>query len=68
MTCHIGTVPIGILGPEFGLSLKQSISAIVVGTALGAMCTAFCGTLGPKVRSTLSIFFFQIFGLFLFVL
>jgi Permease for cytosine/purines, uracil, thiamine, allantoin len=50
MTCHLGTLPIGILGPEFGLDLRQSIAAIVVGTFLGALCTAYTGTLGPKVR------------------
>lgn len=49
MTLHVGTLPIGILGPEFGLSLGQSCAAIVVGTFLGAACTAYCGTLGPKV-------------------
>lgn len=48
-TCHIGTVPIGVLGPAFGLPLRESIAAIVVGTWLGAMCPAFCGTLGPKL-------------------
>lgn len=47
-TCHIGTVPIGVLGPAFGLPLGESIAAIVVGTFLGAVCPAFCGTLGPK--------------------
>jgi len=49
LTCHVGTVPIGILGPEFGLSLNQSVAAIVVGTMLGALCTAYTGTLGPKL-------------------
>jgi hypothetical protein len=52
LTCHVGTIPIGILGPEFGLSLNQSVAAIVVGTILGALCTAYCGTLGPKVKCT----------------
>ena len=52
MNCHVGTLPIGFLGPEFGLSLHQSVAAIVVGTFLGALCTAFCGTLGPKARKT----------------
>jgi len=51
MTCHVGTVPIGILGPEFGLSFNQSMSALVVGTVLGALCTAYTGTLGPKVNT-----------------
>lgn len=51
MTCHVGTVPLGMLGPEFGLTLNQSIAAVVVGTLLGALCTAFTGTLGPKVRT-----------------
>lgn len=51
MTMHVGTLPIGVLGPEFGLSLKQSAAAIVAGTALGAVCPAYCGTLGPKVCS-----------------
>jgi hypothetical protein len=50
LTCHVGTIPIGLLGPEFGLSLGQSVAAIVVGTMLGALCTAYTGTLGPKVR------------------
>lgn len=50
MTCHVGTLPIGFLGPVFGLSLGQSVAAIVVGTWLGALCTAYCGTLGPKAR------------------
>lgn len=53
MTCHVGTLPIGILGPDpevFGLSLQYSVAAIVLGTFLGAACTGFCGTLGPKVR------------------
>lgn len=48
MTCHVGTLPIGVLGPEFGLTLAQSAAAIVVGTFLGALCTAYTGTLGPK--------------------
>jgi len=50
VTCHAGTIPIGLLGVEFGLSFYQCIAAIVVGNILGALCTAFCGTLGPKVR------------------
>lgn len=49
LTCHVGTIPIGILGPELGLSFNQSVAAIVVGTMLGALCTSYCGTLGPKV-------------------
>ncbi len=49
LTCHVGTVPLGVLGPEFGLSFNQSVAAVVVGTILGALCTALCGTLGPKV-------------------
>ncbi len=48
MTCHVGTLPLGVLGPEFGLTLGQSVAAIVVGTILGALCTAYTGTLGPK--------------------
>jgi hypothetical protein len=53
LTCHVGTLPIGVLGPQtFFLSLNQSIAAIVVGTVLGALCTAYCGTLGPKVSSS----------------
>jgi hypothetical protein len=51
MTLHVGTLPIGFLGPEFGLTLNQSVAAIVVGTFLGALCTGYCGTLGPKVST-----------------
>jgi hypothetical protein len=54
LTCHVGTIPIGLLGPEFGLSLGQSVAAIVVGTMLGALCTSYTGTLGPKVSFFLS--------------
>jgi hypothetical protein len=51
MTLHVGTLPIGFLGPQFGLTLNQSVAAIVVGTFAGALCTGYCGTLGPKVSS-----------------
>ena len=50
LTCHVGTLPIGFVGPQLGLSLGQSVAAIVTGTILGALCTAYTGTLGPKVR------------------
>lgn len=49
VTCHVGTLPIGLLGPLYGLSFYNSVIGIVVGTVLGAMCTGFTGTLGPKV-------------------
>ena len=49
MTCHVGTIPLGMLGAEFGLSLGQSVAAIVVGLGLGILCPAFTGQLGPKV-------------------
>ena len=49
MICNAGKLPIGFLGPAFGLSLNQSVAAIVVGTFLGALCTGYTGTLGPKV-------------------
>ena len=54
LNVHVGVVPLGVLGPEFGLSLNQSITASIVGTLLGALCTAYTGTLGPKVSSILS--------------
>jgi hypothetical protein len=50
MTCHVGTIPIGMLGPEFGLSFKASVAGCIIGTFMGALCTAYCGTLGPKVN------------------
>jgi hypothetical protein len=53
MTCHVGTIPIGMLGPEFGLSFKSSCAGTVVGTFMGALCTAYCGTLGPKVKGSI---------------
>lgn len=48
MTMHVGTLPIGILGPVYGLTLGQSVGCIIGGTFMGAMCTAFTGILGPK--------------------
>ena len=49
LNVHVGVIPLGVLGPEFGLSLQQSVAASIVGTILGASCTSFTGTLGPKV-------------------
>jgi purine-cytosine permease-like protein len=49
LNVHVGVVPLGLLGPEFGLSLGQTIAASVVGNILGALCTAFDGTLSPKL-------------------
>ncbi|KAI9710073.1 MAG: hypothetical protein M1828_002220 [Chrysothrix sp. TS-e1954] len=49
LNCHIGVVPLGILGPTFGLSLKQTIASAIIGNALGALCTAYTGTLGPRL-------------------
>ncbi|TLD27549.1 hypothetical protein E2P81_ATG10837 [Venturia nashicola] len=49
LNIHVGVLTLGILGPEFGLSLSQSIAASVVGILLGALCTSFTGTLGPKL-------------------
>ncbi|ATZ55357.1 hypothetical protein BCIN_11g06180 [Botrytis cinerea B05.10] len=52
LTMHVGTIPIGLLGtdPEvYGLSLSQAVGAIIVSTILGAACTAYTGTLGPKL-------------------
>ncbi|KAJ9496957.1 hypothetical protein H2202_007429 [Exophiala xenobiotica] len=45
----VQTLPFGVLGPELGLSLHLSIAAIVVGSLLGAACTAFTSSLGPKL-------------------
>lgn len=60
VTMHVGTLPIGFLGPDvFELSLKQSVAAIVVGTILGSLCTAATGTLGPKVNSTMRSFLYR---------
>lgn len=50
LNVHVGVLPLGVLGPAFGLALKPSIAASVLGTALGALCTAYTGTLGPRVR------------------
>jgi purine-cytosine permease-like protein len=49
LNVHVGVIPLGVLGPEFGLSLRQSIAAGIVGTMLGAFCTASTGTLSPKL-------------------
>ncbi|KAI9666094.1 MAG: hypothetical protein M1821_004029 [Bathelium mastoideum] len=49
MNVHVGVLPLGLLGPQFGLSLHQSVAASMVGIVLGALCTAYTGTLGPKL-------------------
>ncbi|RKF82312.1 Purine-cytosine permease FCY21 [Golovinomyces cichoracearum] len=48
-TCHVGALPLGMLGPEFGLTFYQSASASLIGAFLGSICTASCATLGPKL-------------------
>ncbi|KAH8658531.1 permease for cytosine/purines, uracil, thiamine, allantoin-domain-containing protein [Ilyonectria robusta] len=49
LNTHVGTLALGILGPEFGLSLRQSIASAVIGIVLGALTTSYTGTLGPKL-------------------
>ncbi|CCU81768.1 purine-cytosine permease [Blumeria hordei DH14] len=49
LICHVGSLPIGMIGPELGLTFGQSVTAITIGTMFGAICTAFCGSLGPKL-------------------
>lgn len=54
LNVHVGVIPLGLLGAEFGLNLNQNIAASVIGSALGALCTAYTGTLSPKVSSSSS--------------
>ncbi|KKY24136.1 putative cytosine permease [Phaeomoniella chlamydospora] len=50
VTMHVGTVPLGYLGPEvFGLSFSASMSAVTIGICLGALLPAYTGLLGPKL-------------------
>ncbi|KAI9830169.1 MAG: hypothetical protein M1819_005846 [Sarea resinae] len=49
LNVHVGVVPLGLLGAEFGLSLRQNIAASICGIILGSLCTAYTGTLGPKL-------------------
>ncbi|QDS77804.1 hypothetical protein FKW77_005738 [Venturia effusa] len=49
LNIHVGVITLGILGPEFGLTLRQSVAASIIGILLGSLCTAFTGTLGPKL-------------------
>lgn len=48
----IASLPIGVLGPEFGLSLQLSVAAIIIGVFLGTFLSAYCALLGPKVGSS----------------
>ena len=49
LNVHVGVIPLGVVGAEFGLDLKQIVGAGIVGNVLGALCTAWCGTMSPKV-------------------
>lgn len=51
LNVHVGVIPLGILGPAFGLTLGQSVAANIIGNVLGALCTSYTATLGPKVRT-----------------
>lgn len=54
MNMHVGTVPLGLLGAEFGLTFGQNVAALIIGNVLGSLCTAYTGTLSPKVSLTLA--------------
>ena len=45
-TMNLACCATGMLGWEFGLSLKQSLLIIFFGTLLGSMVTAYCATFG----------------------
>lgn len=49
LNVHVGVIPLGLLGAEFGLTLQQNIAACIAGNILGALCTAYDGTLSPKL-------------------
>ncbi|TQS34445.1 hypothetical protein Golomagni_05172 [Golovinomyces magnicellulatus] len=49
LSCHVGGLPVGMLGYEFGLTFYQSASSSLIGMFFGALCTASCATLGPKL-------------------
>lgn len=53
LNVHVGVIPLGLLGAEFGLTLGQNVAATLIGSALGAICTGYNGTLSPKVSSKL---------------
>jgi len=49
VNCVLTTIPIGVLAQEFyTLTLPHAIAVIFCFGALGAICTAFIATLGPK--------------------
>jgi hypothetical protein len=37
LNVHVGVIPLGVLAPELGLSLRQSLAASILGTILGAL-------------------------------
>ncbi|KKK15455.1 hypothetical protein P175DRAFT_0502085 [Aspergillus ochraceoroseus IBT 24754] len=49
VTMHVGTIPLGVLGAEYGLSFSGAMSAATVGICLGALCPAFTAILGPQL-------------------
>jgi len=46
---HVGTIPLGVLGAEYGLSFSGAMSSATVGILTGALLPALTGTLGPKL-------------------
>lgn len=46
---HVGSITLGILGPELGLSLHSTVAACMIGIVVGALGSAFTATLGPIV-------------------
>ncbi|KIP11708.1 hypothetical protein PHLGIDRAFT_99130 [Phlebiopsis gigantea 11061_1 CR5-6] len=49
VNCVLTTIPIGVLAQEFyTLTFAHAVAVIICFGALGAVCTAFIATLGPK--------------------
>lgn len=46
---HVGTIPLGVLGAEYGLSFSGAMSSATVGILIGALLPAWTGTLGPQL-------------------
>jgi NCS1 nucleoside transporter family len=46
---HVGTIPLGVLGAEYGLSFSGAMVSATVGILTGALLPAWTGTLGPQL-------------------
>ncbi|KAK2748929.1 hypothetical protein FQN57_007212 [Myotisia sp. PD_48] len=49
LICNIAALPLGILAAQWGLTISEAAVAVILGSIIGSLLPAYCGTLGSKL-------------------